>query len=144
LIEAYVDSSVVVRIVLQQPNPLQEWSSIDLAVSSDLVRIECFRAVERLWRQHALDDAEFEQKRADVAALLANMTLVEIDRRSVARAAEPFPSYIATLDAIHLAAAIEYRRAQPANERPLVFATQDVALAKAAATMHFEVIGVSH
>jgi predicted nucleic acid-binding protein len=143
LIEAYLDSSVVMRIVLEQPNTLQEWSSIDLGVSSDLVRVECFRAIERLWRHHDLDDVEFEQKRAEVATLLRNVRLIKIDARSVGRAADPFPTYVATLDAIHLATAVAYRRTQPEDERPILFATHDKQLAKAAAAMHFEVIGVA-
>lgn len=130
------------RIVLKQPDPLREWLSIDLGVSSDLVRVECFRAIERLWRHHDLDDASFEEKRAEVATLLGNITLIKIGPRNLARAAEPFPTYVASLDAIHLASALEYRRRQPANERPIVFATHDKQLAKAAAAMHFEVIGV--
>ncbi len=36
-----------------------------------------------------------------------------------------------------------YRAGQPVDERPIVFATHDVALAKAAAAMNFEVIGAS-
>lgn len=34
-----------------------------------------------------------------------------------------------------------YRSAQPPDERPLLFATHDTQLARAARAMHFEVIG---
>jgi hypothetical protein len=34
-----------------------------------------------------------------------------------------------------------YRSAQPSDERPILFATHDLALARAARAMHFEVIG---
>ena len=134
---------MVLRVILAQPNQLREWSSIDLVVSSDLVRVECFRAVERLWRQHDLDDVDFEQKRAEVATLLRNVRLIKIGARSLSRAADPFPTYVASLDAIHLATALAYRGRQPADERPILFATHDNQLAKAAAAMHFEVIGAA-
>jgi hypothetical protein len=36
-----------------------------------------------------------------------------------------------------------YRAGQPPDERPILFATHDVALAAAAKAMHFDVIGVT-
>jgi hypothetical protein len=131
------------RVVLKQPNPLTEWLSIDHGVSSDLARVECYRALERLWRYHELDDAGFEAKRVEVATLLRNIRLITIDRRDLERAADPFPTYVATLDSIHLATALAYRSAQRDDERPILFATHDERLAKAAAAMRFEVIGAA-
>ena len=44
---AYIDASVVLRIVLSEPDPISAWGSIDVAVSSELVRLECLRTVDR-------------------------------------------------------------------------------------------------
>jgi predicted nucleic acid-binding protein len=143
VIAAYLDASVVLQIILEQPDPLKEWRSLDLGVSSDLLRVECYRAIERLWHEGTLNDARAELKKAEVAALLRNLDLKPIEPSILVRAAEPFPTYVATLDAIHLATALAYRRTQPEGERPIVFATHDKQLARAAAALHFEVIGAA-
>jgi hypothetical protein len=45
---AYVDSSVLLRVLLGQPNALPEWAGIDTAVGSSLVEVECLRTLDRL------------------------------------------------------------------------------------------------
>ncbi len=45
---AYVDSSVLLRIVLGQPGALHKWRAIKTAVSSRLAEVECLRALDRL------------------------------------------------------------------------------------------------
>jgi hypothetical protein len=45
---AYVDSSVVLRVVLGQPGKLAEWKSIVTGVASGLVEVECLRTLDRL------------------------------------------------------------------------------------------------
>ena len=68
------------------------------------------------------------------------MTALDIHILRVA--AQPFPTIIAALDAIHLATAMAYRAAHFVEERPLLFATHDHQLARAARAMNFEVVGV--
>ena len=45
---AYLDASVLLRVVLGQPNKLKEWSQIEAAVASALVEVECLRMLDRL------------------------------------------------------------------------------------------------
>jgi predicted nucleic acid-binding protein len=45
---AYVDSSVVLRLVLGQPAALREWRTVDRGVASALVEVECLRTLDRL------------------------------------------------------------------------------------------------
>jgi predicted nucleic acid-binding protein len=141
VIAAYIDASVVLRIILEQDGPLREWNRLEVGVSSRLLEVECYRTIERLWRQRELDDAELELKRTKLAQLLRYIELLEIDRPVIALATRPFPTHVASLDAIHLATAILYRKAQRDDERPIHFAKHDVALARAATAMHFDVIG---
>jgi hypothetical protein len=54
------------------------------------------------------------------------------------RAAEPFPTVLGSLDAVHLASALLIRPDIP----DLAFATHDVELGTAARAMDFEVLGV--
>jgi len=138
---AYIDTSVVMRIVLGQPEPLKEWNNLDLGISNELLRVECFRTLDRMWRQQTLNDAQLEQKRSDVETIVSHIEIVPFSKRIFDIAAQAFPTVIATLDALHLATAILYRSSQQLDERPIVMATHDRALAKAATALHFEVIG---
>jgi len=138
---AYVDSSVVLRIILEQPSPLAEWDQIDLAVSSTLLAVECHRSLDRYWREDRLSDSGLAAKRTETEVILRRFDSVLLDDAVLRAAAKPFPTLIRTLDALHLSSAIIYRTAQPPDERPIRFATHDVQLAGAARAMHFEVIG---
>ena len=143
MIAAYIDASVLIRIVLREPNPLQEWDELELGVSSHLLRVECHRTMHRLWLHNQLDDAEYEAKRMKIETMLGYLELVAVDEHVLAQATEAVPVAITSLDALHLVSAMQYRSAQPSDERPLIFATHDVALAHAARAMHFDVIGVT-
>lgn len=45
---AYVDSSVVLRIVLGQRDRLAQWREITHGVACGLVEVECLRTIDRL------------------------------------------------------------------------------------------------
>jgi predicted nucleic acid-binding protein len=74
---------------------------------------------------------------------MKRLDLLELDERVLAIASRPLPTPLGTLDALHLATAIVYREEQSRGERPIFFATHDIALADAARAMHFDVIGVT-
>jgi len=64
---------------------------------------------------------------------------VEIDSAVLDRAAQPMPTEIGTLDAIHLATALLWRDMMGAD---LVMATHDQALATAARAYGMAVVGI--
>lgn len=140
--KAYIDSSVLLRVLLQAPNPLPEWDEINDGVASGLLAVEVRRTLDRLWLTNQLTDDQLATKIAEADAILGRIDLFELQQRILDRAAQPFPAPLATLDALHLTTAILLRDQQPANEPPLLFATHDRELATAARTMNFEVIGV--
>lgn len=72
-------------------------------------------------------------------AVTDEMRLVAPDRAILQRAAQPFPTPLRTLDAVHLATALRWRESR---ERKLVMATHDRGLATAARAMGFLVVGV--
>ena len=137
--KAYVDTSVLLRIVLAEPRPLREWRSIDLAVSSELIRVEALRTIDRARIRLRLDDAEVAERRGDMQAALAGFHIARIDEMVLERAAEPFPTLLRTLDAIHLATAVLAR----SQYEGLVFATHDSELANAARSLGFRVVGAA-
>lgn len=135
---AYVDSSVILRVVLGQPQALAEWKRIRTGIASALVEVECLRTLDRLRLRQDLPDAEVAVRRTAIDAILARLSLVDPTRPILARAAQPFPTLLGTLDAIHLATALLWR---DRNEGDLVVATHDGALATAARACGLTAIG---
>lgn len=133
----YVDSSVLLRIVLGQPDPLDAWPRIERAVASELVRVECLRTIDRARLAGRLGDDEVAVRRSGLLELLDGVELVGLEAGILARAADPFPTSLGTLDALHLATALAIRDELPA----VSFATHDRSLANAAAAAGFEVHG---
>ena len=141
MITTYLDASVILRVVLEQEPALPDWEAIELGVSNVIVHIECMRTLERIRHERKWSDDTLQEKRAAMSLFLSAMELVAVDAGVIARATQPFPTYVATLDAIHLATAVLYAPILPPNEGPLLFATHDQQLARAARAMNFEVIG---
>jgi hypothetical protein len=136
---AYVDSSVLLRVALGQPNALPEWRDIERGVSSALVTTESLRTLDRLRLRVNLSDIEVARRRATILALIDSLELVEIDTSVLDRAAQPMPTELGTLDAIHLASALLWKDASVADP---VMATHDKALALAAQAHGLKVLGI--
>ena len=136
---AYLDSSVLLRKVLRQPNALREWAAVTRAVGSALAEVECLRTLDRLRLLERIPDAEIAKRREAVYELLAAMEIVEPTRPVLSRAAQPLPTMLGTLDAIHLATALLWRDHTGAD---LVMATHDGALGLAARASGLRVIGL--
>lgn len=136
---AYVDSSVLLRVVLGQPDRLREWGSVQHAVTSALTEVECLRTLDRRCRQGLLDIDELAERRALALQLLSRMDRVDVSTVVLRRAADPFPTPLGTLDAIHLATAVLWRDARALVP---VVATHDTQLATAARAMGFATAGV--
>ena len=135
----YVDSSVLLRIVLGEPDRLRIWPTITNAVSSELIRLECLRTIDRARIRLGLEDRRIAKYRADLLEAVDAFSLVALDSIVLERASEPFPTALGSLDAIHLASALLVRD----DLDGLVFATHDDALGMAARATGFHVHGVS-
>jgi len=136
---AYVDTSVLLRKVLGETGALRQWSSIKIALSSELIVVEAQRTIDRARLRLQLGDDEVANRRGDILQALGALHLAKLNRAVLDRAAEPFPTVLGTLDAIHLATAILLRE----TNTDLVFATHDAQLAIAARSVGFSVIGVA-
>jgi predicted nucleic acid-binding protein len=119
---------------------LAEWSEIDQGVSSALITAESLRTLDRLRLRAHLPDPEVALRRAAILRLIASLEIVEIDSTVLDRAAQPMPTELGTLDAIHLSTALLWKQMMRAE---LVMATHDQALAVGAEAHGMAVIGVS-
>ena len=132
----YVDTSVVLRLLFGEPEPLTTWMN-DQPISSELLRVECLRVIDRARVSQALDDKTTSRLRAGALDLIAPIALVTLTNRLLERVAEPFPTSLRTLDAIHLATALALRDEYP----DITVATHDGELADAGRAMGFQVAG---
>ena len=138
---AYIDTSVLLRLALRQPDALPDWRQIHQGVSSALVMTESLRTLDRLRLRVNLADTEVASRRATILKLIESLELVEIDAMVLERAAQPMPTELGTLDAIHLATALLWKEMTRVN---LVMATHDGALAIGAQAHGLPVVGATH
>ena len=136
---AYLDSSVILRVVLGQPDRLRDWGQVAEGVTSGLAEVECLRTLDRLRLSENLSDEEIARRREAVYRLLDELNVIEPGRVVLTRAAQPLPTPLGTLDAIHLATALVWRERSGAD---LVMATHDGALGLAARASGLRVVGI--
>ena len=108
-----------------------------MAVASELIRLECLRTIDRARIQLRLEDAEVAERREAILEITEGFHLVPITSRVLDRAAEPFPTMLGSLAAIHLASAQLVRD----GFEGLSIATHDLGLATAARALGFRVHG---
>lgn len=133
---AYLDSSVILRAVLNQPDRIEPWDDAEVSVTSALTEAECLRTLDRL---RIRTEAPLVEQREAVFGILAETRIVEIDAAVLGRASMPLPSPLGTLDAIHLASGLLWRETR---DREMVMATHDTALGVAARACGLTVVGV--
>lgn len=133
----YLDTSVVLRVLFREADPIPEWGKWDKAYSSRLLRIEAFRTFDRLRLAGSLTDQEVAQLATEIQLVYDTLFVVPLDDTILQRAAESFPTTIGTLDAIHLSTALAVRSMEAVD----ALMTHDEQLATAAQSLGFDVLG---
>ncbi len=135
---AYIDTSVLLRIVLREPGGIDDLRTFDALVSSELIAVESARTIDRLRHQGALTMEEAAERIGAINEWLEAVDLVLLRPPVLSRASEPMPMPIGSLDAIHLATALIWR--DRLGPLPLMM-THDAALGAAARAFGFDVRG---
>jgi predicted nucleic acid-binding protein len=136
---AYVESSVILRLVLGQPGTLAEWHDLDAGATSALAEVECLRTLDRVRLAEQLSETQIAERRAAVYDVLNTLAIIEVSRPILSRAAQPLPLTLGTLDAVHLASALAWRENVGDGA---VLATHDTRLGAAARALGLVIIGV--
>jgi predicted nucleic acid-binding protein len=126
----YLDSSVVLaHLLAEDRSPLEDLWQLQL-VSSRLLEFEVWNRIHarRLDRSHG--DA--------VRALIGRVALLELATPVLARALDPFPIPVRTLDGLHLAS-IEFLRLR---QQQVQLASFDERLIAGARALHIPLYGV--
>jgi len=134
----YVDTSVVLRVLLREPNPVAIWGQWNKAYSSALWRVEALRTVDRLRLNHEISDSEVADLVREIQITHETFAIYPLRNPILQRASETFPTVVGTLDAIHLATALSIREIENIDH----LLTHDSQLATAAKSLGFDVIGM--
>ncbi len=134
----YLDTSALLRLVLREPGALEKLRSSEGLVSSEILAVESLRTIDRLRLQGALSAEEAATRRQVTTEWLEAVDLVLLQRPILARACEPFPTLLGTLDALHLATALVW---QDRMRQSLTIATHDRDLGLAARSFGIDVLG---
>jgi predicted nucleic acid-binding protein len=135
----YLDTSVVLRVLLNEPNPIDVWGKWDRAFSSALWRVEALRTVDRLRLTQDITDVEVADLVRDIQTLNETLAIYPVGERVLQRASETFPTVVGTLDAIHLASAVFIRETESID----FLLTHDNQLGTAARSLGFSVSGTN-
>lgn len=135
---AYVDSSVVLRRLFGEPDALEAWSTIEVAYASCLMPVEVGRVVDRYRLMGKIGDEEVAQVHEEARRAFRSIEILALTESILERAAGPMATVVGTLDALHLATALELSRGV---ESPLIVATHDAQLARGSRAMGLQVAG---
>lgn len=139
----YVDASVLLRVILDEPDQLPEWDIFEEPVAGTLAEVEGLRTIDRATRKAThprkkpLSEEEATTARVRLYETLEMFARIELEPSILKRAGQ-LAGPLGTLDALHLAMALAW------GERtgvPLIMATHDPELGPAAAAHGLQVIG---
>jgi predicted nucleic acid-binding protein len=139
----YVDASVLLRVVLDEPNPLPEWDALEDPVTSVLAEVEALPTIDRAARKAThprrkpLTEDLANAARVRLHEVLEMFARIELEPAMLAQAGR-LAGPLGTLDALHLATALTW---QDRTGITATMATHDPELAAAAARLGLRVIG---
>jgi predicted nucleic acid-binding protein len=137
----YVDASALLRVLFSEPGLEVPLRGDDRIVSSELLEIEAFRAVDRERLLGQLTDQETAAKRKELSELISKIDLAPMDRAVVDKAKASFAINVRALDAIHVATAEVLR--DEAEGETIEFWTHDDRQASAAMSRGLNVFGIA-
>ncbi|MBN1417755.1 MAG: type II toxin-antitoxin system VapC family toxin [Planctomycetes bacterium] len=134
----YLDSSVVLRVLLRQRGALRSWEQWSEACASEILKVEARRVIDRLRLESLLDDEGIARAHEDLLRIERSIAFIGLTPLVLERASASMPTVIKTLDAIHLASALLYRERRGES---IAFATHDDQQSTAARALGFRSIG---
>ena len=136
--KVYLDTSVIVRWMLDEPGALKDWGRWEESFTSEITVVEAHRTLDRLRLDGRLDDSEVARGVRLLGEVLNEVDAIGLNQPVLERASRSFPTVVGTLDALHLSSALLYREQR---KEGLVFLTHDRRLSIAAQALGFETRG---
>ena len=139
----YADTSVLLRVVLDEPNQLAEWDRLEAPVTSVLAEVEALRTIDRAARKAThprrkpLSEADANAARVKLHEVLEMLGRIELEPAILAQAGR-LAGPLGPLDALHLATALTWQDRMGINA---TIATHDLELAASARLHGLRTIG---
>lgn len=112
---AYLDSSVLLGYLLLGEITLKHVQELTRLVSSELLEIECRRVLLRCRMEGRFSDESLIEAMERLDDVLTSLDLLELSPGIKKRSMEAFPIHVKTLDALHLASALQLAEEIPAE-----------------------------
>ena len=113
----YLETSALLSWLFDEPHAqsvIDAVNGADLIVTSELIRIETSRAIKRVHREGLLTQKECRTLQDLFGEIAEGWFRMTIDESIIAAASEEFPvEPVRSLDAIHLATALECKKLYP-------------------------------
>jgi len=138
MMNVYLDASVVLRKLRQEPGSMPGWAQWEHAYTSVLLRVEVLRTIDRNRLKGAISDHEVAELITKAHAIFDVVEFVALSPSILDRASHSFLTPLGTLDALHLATAL---RLVEGGVLDMVLLTHDTELAVAARSVNFPVEG---
>lgn len=123
--------------LFRRPDPVTDWGKWTEAYASRLWHTEALRVVDRMRLTSAINDQQVAQLGNEIDRIHQAFHIVSVSEHVLARAGDAFPTVVDTLDAIHLATALQVRETVKIG----AFITHDIQLATAAEALGFSIHG---
>ena len=135
----YIDSSALLRFLLQHSNFINLVEYNDDFVSSELLKLECQRALIRYRLNQEVGDEGLLQLSEQLNDLLSRISLLKINSEILESASQNWGVNLGSLDSIHLACALYIKKEK---KLAIQILTHDKAFYTAARLANLDVIGV--
>lgn len=134
----YIDTSVVIRYLLNDPLQYNKFGKWEKGASSILLEIEGHRTIDRLRFSGEITDKETSELKSDFKRLLKTIDIISLNTHILERSMGSYPIPIRTLDALHLASAELW-----ANyiKKPIALLSHDKQMILAAKSIGLETVG---
>ena len=115
----YLDSSVVLAWLLEGTRKLVSLEGAPEVGSSRLLWVEVSRVLHRALQTGRIDAVVAAEARHNFARFSAGLNRIRLTDTVLERASGPYPLVIRTMDALHLASAELWQRADAGQDRPV-------------------------
>ena len=134
---AFLDSSVILRVILNEPHQLKEFKQVEKGFCSQIAKLECLRTLDRLHFSIRANEKEILSWREIFYEIYAKLTVIPVTAQVIDLASQPLGFSLKSLDAIHLITCQLLQRS--VTQMPMF--THDTKLAAAVKSIGIKVFG---
>lgn len=133
----YIDSSVLLRILFREKGKLTTIRKYTCLVSSELLRVECFRVLYRYRLLQQVSDEALGELTVLANDFIDEVNIVPLSSVILRRASLPLPVVLGTLDTIHFVTAQLWQE----HHEDITLLTHDSQLQTAAKSVGMKTLG---